>query len=93
LLQVTQDKIAEEIVLGLEQEIEDQKDNLVVSICIMAGAVVLFFIVIFSVNRLTKRLQSFAVTLQVGNFKQLKDSLSLKPSSSSSSFSSSSSSS
>ncbi|XP_076451377.1 retinal guanylyl cyclase 1-like isoform X2 [Babylonia areolata] len=64
ILKATQDHIAGHIVSGLEAEIQQQWNSLVASICIMSGAVVLLFLVIISVHRLTKRLQSFAVTLQ-----------------------------
>nr|KAG5691530.1 hypothetical protein BaRGS_017743 [Batillaria attramentaria] len=60
----TQDSIAEDIVSGLELEIETQREDLAVSVSIMTGAILLLFLVIISVSRLTRRLQQFAFTLQ-----------------------------
>lgn len=63
-LQDVQDHIAKYIVTKLDEEIVGQRQNLVVSISIMTAAIFLLFLVVVSVNRLTKRLQSFAVSLQ-----------------------------
>lgn len=64
-LQEAQDSIAMDIVTRLDDEISNQRQTLVVSISVMSAAVFLLILVIVSVHRLTKRLQSFAVNLQV----------------------------
>ncbi|KAH9514174.1 Receptor-type guanylate cyclase Gyc76C [Bulinus truncatus] len=62
--QAAQDSIANDVIIGLQQEVDGLTDALVVSISVMVVAVILFPLVILAVYRLTNRIQAYAQTLQ-----------------------------